>query len=863
MKKIFLLLMAITCLSSNIYSQTEKSLENKVAQNLVNQILMAPQEKIYIQTDRPYYVMGETIYFRTYLLNASTNRPAFMSRYVYVELVDANNEVVMRKQIRISSDDMYYGVLPLPETTAEGYYSIRAYTKYMQNTGEESFSNKSVFIAHSNTYRTEMITKFDFVNDHQVELTLNFKSKSTGNDINPQSIEIKRGKDVIKPTSNNDFYHKAKINIKDTDTNRTLLVDFNNGTNSFSKFISIPYYNNQPEISFFPEGGNIIAGEKNKIAFKSLLPNGDTTPMKGVVFNSKGENQTSFESEHDGMGSFFINAQAGESYYAEVNHNGKTIKVNLPEVKTDAYSLQVSKTDDKVSLSVLKGNNNATDCYLLAHFQGVPALFQAWNLSEPTKDLDFKLFKTGVNHLILLDNELNPLSERLVFFNFNDSPSVEIQTNNATAYKRQLIELDINLKDAKYDEKVPITLAVSVTDDNDVKLNSSTNIKAEILLSSELKGRINNPAWYLSQENKAANASDLLMLTHGWRNYYIEQALKGNPHNNTIQPEISQAFTGYLKDKRGRIARGSIIQISALGYDYKEAVRVDETTGYYYFNNFEFPDSTSYYLTAVDKNKTTDVEIHPNEISYPNVELPFYFPVVKVEEEVDITNYVTKANKKYTLENGIRMVNLAEVTIKAKPKKDVKRQLDNQTVYKNPVRWVSPDDFEEMPLLNFDELSHRLGLAEGAYTYIYRGREYSYDDISLFLHPEDIAQAEYFLEQGGTKRLIVLTTWPAGYIKPGEENSSYYRISTPLGYQWPVEFYSPKYDTSSALNDPTPDLRTTIYWKPNITVDNAENKASVSFYSADNKTSYSVVVEGIGSNRQFIYYRGDALIKVE
>ncbi|MDR3217479.1 MAG: TonB-dependent receptor, partial [Dysgonamonadaceae bacterium] len=84
----------------------------------------------------------------------------------------------------------------------------------------------------------------------------------------------------------------------------------------------------------------------------------------------------------------------------------------------------------------------------------------------------------------------------------------------------------------------------------------------------------------------------------------------------------------------------------------------------------------------------------------------------------------------------------------------------------------------------------------------------------------------------------------------------------PLGYQLPVEFYSPEYDTQDSINSPKPDLRTTIYWEPNALTDDKGN-VKLDFYTADTSVTYSVVIEGISDDGRLIHYRGDSLIRVE
>lgn len=74
----------------------------------------------------------------------------------------------------------------------------------------------------------------------------------------------------------------------------------------------------------------------------------------------------------------------------------------------------------------------------------------------------------------------------------------------------------------------------------------------------------------------------------------------------------------------------------------------------------------------------------------------------------------------------------------------------------------------------------------------------------------------------------------------------------PLGYQQPISFYSPKYETVREINDKQPDLRTTIYWNPNINTSSL-GEASVDFYTADFITDYSVVIEGMTTDGKIVY----------
>lgn len=106
-----------------------------------------PQEKIYLQTDRGIYMSGETLWFRAHLVDALMLKQANASRYVYVELVNPLGNLVERVKIRPDSLGCFYGHIPLGEDLPEGNYSLRAYTWFMQNIGEEYFPHKLIYIS--------------------------------------------------------------------------------------------------------------------------------------------------------------------------------------------------------------------------------------------------------------------------------------------------------------------------------------------------------------------------------------------------------------------------------------------------------------------------------------------------------------------------------------------------------------------------------------------------------------------------------------------------------------------------------------------------------------------------------------------
>ena len=88
-------------------------------QNLDWQVYNYPQEKIHVMTDKPYYITGDTIWFRAFVVNAVNHQPVDASKFVYVELISPMNEVSMRIKIK-ERDGVFKGFLPLDPTNRRG-----------------------------------------------------------------------------------------------------------------------------------------------------------------------------------------------------------------------------------------------------------------------------------------------------------------------------------------------------------------------------------------------------------------------------------------------------------------------------------------------------------------------------------------------------------------------------------------------------------------------------------------------------------------------------------------------------------------------------------------------------------------------
>ena len=166
-------------------------------------VTIFPQEKLYLQTDRGIYMSGETLWFRTHLVDALMLKQANASRYVYVELVNPLGNLVERVKIRPDSLGCFYGHIPLGEDLPEGNYSLRAYTWFMQNIGEEYFSHKLIYISDPVSEAISPEISYSAENN-DVHAEIHFLSKPDNRSVTPTQA-------ILFPDGDRDKKRKSLI----------------------------------------------------------------------------------------------------------------------------------------------------------------------------------------------------------------------------------------------------------------------------------------------------------------------------------------------------------------------------------------------------------------------------------------------------------------------------------------------------------------------------------------------------------------------------------------------------------------------------------------------------------------------------
>lgn len=288
------------------------------------------------------------------------------------------------------------------------------------------------------------------------------------------------------------------------------------------------------DFQFLPEGGNLVYGLTSTVGFKAINNAGKGTDVKGTVYNSEKNKIIEFSSLAKGMGRFSFKPEKGEKYYAVIESNDKSFKVDLPKPMETGIVIGVNNLSDGfihirlLSKKFKTDDRFANEVILIGQTRGHIYFSTIVDLSEDSAEIDIDkyLFPTGIAQLTVFSSRLIPVAERLVFINHHDFMSFKCKKPEKISKDSVLLRITSVNQDGY---PVPADLSVSVLNyDNPEKDPFSYSIVQYLNLISDLKGYVEDPSFYFSDTIPLAErALDNLMITQGWRRFDWNEVIAG------------------------------------------------------------------------------------------------------------------------------------------------------------------------------------------------------------------------------------------------------------------------------------------------------------------------------------------------
>ncbi len=747
--------------------------------------MMYPQMKVYLHTDKKDYRGGEVMWIKAYLVNGMDHLPDTLVTNLYVELISPTQTRVEIKRFQMF-DGFGTGDFQLNDTLPEGLYQIRAYTAWMQNF------------------------------DAAYYFKMNFQV------INPYYRKI------ISPK-------QARINEKELDDRDKMTGDI--------------------DLQFMPEGGDLVNGIESVVAFKAINKLGKGSEISGTVYDQKGNRVTDFKTFRKGIGTFVLKPEKDVKYFALVKTGNKEMKVALPPALEKGFVMHAENRLGSIGLHIVSNNQTTNDpvaneVIIAAQMGGKIYYGNIARLENGKVNIEIpkNIFPPGILQITVFSGRSLPVAERLVFIGAGNYMNISMGVSDSLSDDGKKIAVEIRATDFQH-RPLKANLSLSVTRDRpDQPESNHENILSSLLLSSDLKGYIEDPLDYftaLTPEN--ITALDNLMMTQGWRRFDWNRILAGKYPEILYHEEKGITVSGKLtRDFFGIPLKDCPVRLSIMDKYNDVFTQQSAKNGTFSFNNLVYYDTVNVRIEAWRQSGRKNlVIILPDEKQNP---------VTNQQGDYTLTTLSERDNRAYRMTTNQES---KEAYDRQKKLLEEDRKNGPITLYSEPDNVLYAKDFHTATGNVLDVIKGRIpGVQVTGNSVLIRGINTFYgstqplylvdgvpvNDVSAVtsIPIEDIERVEVLKGPStsvygarGANGVIAVFTKHGQYLIRGRIDFSM------LGYSTPRKFYQPKYTPEQE-----PPIAYTVIWKPMI-VTNDEGKARVEFDKPLIQGEYRFDIEGI------------------
>jgi len=600
-------LLTLFCLFAGLtsFAQNDSSFFNRTVNSLSSYSASHPVEKVYLHLNKQYYMPGDTIWFKAYTVVGSFHQLSLLSGVLYCELINNKDSVISHHNLKLM-EGITWGDFSLARSLKPGKYHVRAYTNWMRNAGPEYFYDQEIQLGGGSR-----------AGEKTLEAALNPLNK------------VQAGK--------------------------------------------MP----RPDVQFFPEGGELVNGVRSKVAVKAVNAAGVGQDITGTIVDNNGEKVADFSTRHLGMGTFALLPQTGKSYTAKIScADSSEFTVNLPAAQQEGYTITINNSGaDSIYLKVaandkLFNEKQNTMFYLLAQAGGKVYYTAQAKLISPvfTTQIAKKRFPSGIVQFTLFSQNGEPLSERIIFIQNDDNIKIEVSSPSAVYLARQKVKIDLATKSPNA-KLVQGSFSASVINESRIPVNEETesSILNNLLLTSDLKGYVEQPNYYFNNVNDQTRANlDVLMLTQGYRKFEWKRVLDTLQLPVQYNPENSLEVAGSLKTPGGKPLPLGKVTLAAT----RENLLLDTVTdaaGNFKFTNVILSDTANVILRARKQRNGSNVAIYVKQPDYPSVIRSRIKPDTASQLTDVMLRNIADYQQKVKQDSIKSSRNLKEVVIKEKP----------------------------------------------------------------------------------------------------------------------------------------------------------------------------------------------------
>ncbi|GAA4461433.1 hypothetical protein GCM10023189_36930 [Nibrella saemangeumensis] len=657
----------------------------------------------------------------------------------------------------------------------------------------------------------------------------------------------------------------------------------------------------QLDVQILPEGGRWIVGLPARLGVKIVQPNGYGLSIPGRIVDDLGADVVRFMTNQQGMTSVSLEPKTQRTYYAELTYNNQPQRVPLPKPETEGLLLSADAISDtsRLALTILNSNRAVIDSvYILIQQRGRVVDGRKILLQNGVAKINLPMatWLPGLAQITLYDASARPQAERLIFVPEIMAPVRVLMAVNKTRYQpREQAILSVRLTDNGL--PAVAALSASITDAGQVPEDTAdATLPAHLLLTGELRGRIQNPNQYLVNHSaETRQALDDLLLTQGWRR------VSGTPETDSLG---GVSLRGRIVNTKNQpIPDAQIIVAStAAGQSFVKSAGADQQ-GRFRLAGMAITDTVQLVTQFADRQskrisgKDAVLVLEGPGKLWESSKLPVAPTRSTMRAQLEAARIRQEADADLYRDKTAKVLN--EVTVRARKYEENRPEdIQQRSLHDKADAVLVVDD--KMPTYpNLYEMIHgrltgvtvtREGAAQArSYKVFIRGVSsfnsgmqplYLMDGVPIHdpdgtvlmkYNSSDIERIEV-LKHGGTAGMYGVRGGNgviAFYTKSRRSMQSSMKSQagmTPIQFiGYPSvqrEFYVPRYDlegTTGSMSGPV-DSRDVLYWKPMMQTD-SQGRSQLRFPLSDVVRTLRVVIQGITADGRPV--QGVLLIQVQ
>lgn len=498
-KAFFITTLFILC-TANVYAQSSDTIFSRYFRYAQNFADAYPREKVSLHLDNASYYLGDTIWFKAYVVTAEQNLPTTISKPLYVELLDQLGNVVERQIIQLT-DGEGTGQIILNNTFFTGYYEMRAYTKWML-----AFDNPSCFSRVLPVYR-------------------------------------KRLSDEETPRSIATYRMDASMKQRPKDKEKKFTVRFFPEGGQLVKVISsIVAF----EATSRDKGAADVEGTV-------VLPSGEELAHIRSLHDGMGYFEYKPE-EKAGVAKIDYEGSTYQFDLPEALPQGYVLRIDNRREMLDITVARSSQAMKDTLAVFVSSQGRPYKCMTLDFEDELNCQFRI-----STKELP-----PGVQQISLVNLKGETLCERFCYVMPRSSMLLACKTDHALYRPFEPVTCRIKVRDhLNRPVQANLSVSIRNGVESDFR-EYDHSIYTDLLLVSDLKGYIHQPGFYFeNQSAERFKMLDVLLLVRGWRKYDLSRLIGKRPFLPRYLPETSLTLYGQVESYFGKALRNVGVSILA------------------------------------------------------------------------------------------------------------------------------------------------------------------------------------------------------------------------------------------------------------------------------------------------------------